>query len=79
MRGQPADRALFFPCFGPWPATLERHDAGSMPELLSFPLSRRGDWEGIKGRFDPAAPGRLPPNDHWQAFCRQAPVDLFFV
>lgn len=24
MRGQAVDRAPFFPCFGPWPATLER-------------------------------------------------------
>jgi len=24
MRGEPINRAPFFPCFGPWPATLER-------------------------------------------------------
>ena len=24
MRGEPVDRVPFFPCFGPWPATLER-------------------------------------------------------
>ncbi len=33
MRGQPVDRAPFFPCFGPWPETLERwHREGLSPD-----------------------------------------------
>jgi len=43
MRGQPVDRAPFFPCFGPWPATLERwHREG---------LAADADWMQVCG-FD---------------------------
>ena len=133
MRGQPVDRAPFFPCFGPWPATLERwhdeglprdadwrevcgfdgdlrhclpvngflcpnfegqvleedehtrvvvdrfgvrkrerKDGGSMPEFLSFLVRDRADWERAKERFDPDAPGRLPPPEQWQRVCDAA-------
>ena len=31
MRGEPVDRAPFFPCFGPWPQTLERWHREGLP------------------------------------------------
>ena len=31
MRGQPVDRAPFFPCFGPWPETLQRWRREGLP------------------------------------------------
>ncbi len=46
----------------------ERKDRGSMPTFLSFPVANRADWEALKWRFDPDAPGRLPAN--WEAVCR---------
>jgi len=36
MRGQPVDRAPFFPCFGPWPATLERWHREGLPEDANY-------------------------------------------
>ena len=39
MRGDPVDRAPFFPCFGPWPQTLARwHREG---------LAEDADWREI--------------------------------
>lgn len=53
MRGEPLDRAPFFPCFGPWPATLERWYAEGLP--------RDGDWREICG-FDGDMRHMLPIN-----------------
>ena len=36
MRGEPVDRAPFFPCFGPWPATLERWHKEGLPEDADY-------------------------------------------
>ena len=36
MRGEPVDRAPFFPCFGPWPATLERWHREGLPEDANY-------------------------------------------
>ena len=36
MRGEPVDRAPFFPCFGPWPATLERWRREGLPEDADY-------------------------------------------
>ena len=36
MRGEPVDRAPFFPCFGPWPATLDRWHREGLPEDQSY-------------------------------------------
>jgi hypothetical protein len=35
---------------------------GSMPRFLSYPVSRRDDFERIKERFNPDDPGRFPKN-----------------
>ena len=43
MRGEPVDRAPFFPCFGPWPETLER--------WLGEGLGEDEDWQRAAG-FD---------------------------
>jgi len=53
MRGEPLDRAPFFPCFGPWPATLERWHAEGLP--------RDADWRAICG-FDGDMRHMLPIN-----------------
>jgi len=36
MRGQPVDRAPFFPCFGPWEATRERWHREGLPEGANY-------------------------------------------
>ena len=36
MRGDPVDRAPFFPCFGPWPATLERWHREGLPDDANY-------------------------------------------
>lgn len=36
MRGQPVDRAPFFPCFGPWPETLARWHREGLPEDADY-------------------------------------------
>jgi len=53
MRGEPVDRAPFFPCFGPWPQTLARWQREGLPE--------DGDWRAIAG-FDGALRHKLPVN-----------------
>lgn len=53
MRGEPVDRAPFFPCFGPWSATLER--------WYSEGLSRDDDWFTLCG-FDGDLRHMLPIN-----------------
>lgn len=54
-------------------------DEMSMPAHLEFPVRGRGDWEKLKPRFDPADPGRFPPD--WSACCdmwrADGPVVLF--
>ena len=49
---------------------LERNDRGSMPTFLSFPVENRDEWEAVKHRFGPDAPGRVPAN--WDDICRRA-------
>jgi hypothetical protein len=64
MRGEPLDRAPFFPCFGPWPATLERwHDEG---------LPRDADWRQVCG-FDGDMRQMLPINGF---LCPQFPEQI---
>jgi hypothetical protein len=53
MRGQPVDRAPFFPCFGPWPQTLARWRREGLPE--------EADWRSIVG-FDGDLRHKLPVN-----------------
>jgi uroporphyrinogen decarboxylase len=36
MRGEPVDRAPFFPCFGPWPETLARWRREGLPEEADY-------------------------------------------
>jgi len=36
MRGEPVDRAPFFPCFGPWPQTLERWRREGLPPDANY-------------------------------------------
>ena len=36
MRGEPVDRAPFFPCFGPWGATLDRWHREGLPEGADY-------------------------------------------
>ena len=33
-----------------------------MPQFVTFPVSDRASWEGLKPRLDPATPGRYPPD-----------------
>lgn len=53
MRGEPVDRVPFFPCFGPWPSTLERWRTEGLPA--------DGDWMQICG-FDGDMRHMLPVN-----------------
>ena len=53
MRGEPVDRAPFFPCFGPWPATLERWRSEGLPA--------DADWMQVCG-FDGCLRHRMPVN-----------------
>ena len=53
MRGEPVDRAPFFPCFGPWPATLERWRGEGLPADANY-----ADMVG----FDGCIRHRLPAN-----------------
>ena len=53
MRGEPVDRAPFFPCFGPWPATLERWRREGLPPDT--------DYAEVVG-FDGDLRHRLPIN-----------------
>jgi len=46
----------------------DRKDQGSMPRFVSFAVANRRDWEEIKWRLDPDAPGRVPAN--WAEICR---------
>ena len=56
MRGDPIDRAPFFPCFGPWPQTLARWQREGLP--------KDADWREIVG-FDGALRHKLPVNAFW--------------
>jgi hypothetical protein len=42
-------------------------DDGWSIEFLSHPVANRADWERLKGRLDPDAPGRFPAD--WASFC----------
>ena len=53
MRGEPVDRAPFFPCFGPWPQTLARWHREGLP--------RDADWRAVAG-FDGALRHKVPVN-----------------
>lgn len=53
MRGEPVDRAPFFPCFGPWPQTLERWHGEGLP--------RDADWREVAG-YDGDLRHKLPVN-----------------
>ena len=62
MRGEPVDRAPFFPCFGPWPETLERwHREG---------LAREADYAQVCG-FDGDLRHMLPVNGFLQPAIRE--------
>jgi len=39
------------------------HGGRSMPQWLRFPVESRADWEAIRARLDPDAPGRYPDWD----------------
>ena len=56
MRGEPVDRAPFFPCFGPWPQTLERWRREGLP--------REANWREIAS-FDGSLRHKLPVNAYW--------------
>jgi hypothetical protein len=53
MRGQPVDRAPFFPCFGPWPQILAPWRREGLPG--------EADWRSIVG-FDGDLRHKLPVN-----------------
>ena len=59
--------------------SLKDPDTMSMPEHLEYPVKTREDWEAMKKRFDPSAPGRFPAD--WPERCerwrREGPVILF--
>ncbi len=39
---------------------VNRSGASTIPRFLKYAISGRADWQGLKGRFDPADPRRYP-------------------
>lgn len=59
--------------------TFKSPDRMSMPEHIEYPVKTRADWEKLKRRFDPHAPGRFPANwnERCERWCREGPVLIF--
>ena len=49
-----------------------RKDGTSMPEFISFMVSRRADWEETRKLLDPTTPGRFPDEEEWKSFCTES-------